>query len=119
MKFRSVAAGSAAGIAGDPNGGAPAGGGGGGGAKQPLAEAATVWHVLTMMVMHLARKVLFGLDISLKVSSARSSFYGNVESTRRVLRPVIMFRWDFTWSASWFSAPSETSVVAASPQTST
>ncbi len=35
--------------------------------KRPVAEAASVAHVVGMMVVHLARKVLYGVDISMKV----------------------------------------------------
>ena len=42
-------------------------GGGGGGGTRPLAEAASVSHVLGMMVVHLSRKIIYGVDISHKV----------------------------------------------------
>jgi len=34
---------------------------------KPLAEAATIQHVLVMMVVHVARKILYGSDISIRV----------------------------------------------------
>ncbi len=34
---------------------------------RPVAEAASVAHILGMMVVHLARKILYGVDISHKV----------------------------------------------------
>ena len=42
-------------------------GGGPGTGSRPLAEAASVGHIMAMMVVHLARKVLYGIDISHKV----------------------------------------------------
>ncbi len=57
MKFRVDRAGSLAGSA----------SGGGGGGTRPLAEAASVSHVLGMMVVHLSRKAIYGVDVSHKV----------------------------------------------------
>ncbi len=34
---------------------------------KPLAEAATIQHVLLMMVVHLCRKIMYGIDISMRV----------------------------------------------------
>ncbi len=39
---------------------------------RPVAEAASVAHILGMMVVHVARKILYGVDISQKVMK---SFY--------------------------------------------
>ena len=68
MKFRTTSVTTAVDPAGTGNGD----GGGGGGGTRPLAEAATVSHVLGMMVVHLSRKIIYGVDISHKVSGRQS-----------------------------------------------
>lgn len=62
MKFRTTTV-----TAVDPGGTSNGDGGGGGGGTRPLAEAASVSHVLGMMVVHLSRKIIYGVDISHKV----------------------------------------------------
>ena len=64
MKFRTTSVTTAV----DPPGGTGGNGdGGGGGGTRPLAEAASVSHVLGMMVVHLSRKIIYGVDVSHKV----------------------------------------------------
>ena len=60
MKFRTTSV-----TAVDPGGT----GNGDGGGTRPLAEAASVSHVLGMMVVHLSRKIIYGVDISHKVGN--------------------------------------------------
>ena len=64
MKFRTTSV-----TAVDPGG---TGNGDGGGGTRPLAEAASVSHVLGMMVVHLSRKIIYGVDISHKVGNQKS-----------------------------------------------
>ena len=64
MKFRTTSV-----TAVDPGG---TGNGDGGGGTRPLAEAASVSHVLGMMVVHLSRKIIYGVDISHKVGKQKS-----------------------------------------------
>ena len=65
MKFRTTSV-----TAVDPGG--TGNGDGGGGGTRPLAEAASVSHVLGMMVVHLSRKIIYGVDISHKVGKQKS-----------------------------------------------
>ena len=41
---------------------------------KPLADAASVSHVLVMMIVHLARKIMYGFDLPLKVGIYIVSF---------------------------------------------